>query len=216
MILVFAAGAAAFSGEWMDAAIVLVIVAVSIGIGYSREYSAQTAVAALQAQVRVHTTVVRGGQALSVPVAGVVPGDVVLLSAGALIPGDGILLEATDCFVSEAVLTGESFPSEKRPGTVSAAASLRERTNSLFFGTNVRSGTARCLIVRTGMVTEFGAVAPRLSHQGAEPHRQPGADRPLHVHDGSSPGASSWYPDPRRVRMNDCRPRSIFRRSLYT
>jgi P-type Mg2+ transporter len=163
LILVFAACASALSGEWIDAAIVLVIVVASVAVGYSREYSAQAAVAALQAQVQVHTTVVRDGRTSSIPLEEVVPGDVVVLSAGALIPGDGVILEATDCFVSEAVLTGESFPTEKRPGSVSPTAPLRERTNSLFLGTSVRSGTARCLIVRTGPATEFGAVAARLS-----------------------------------------------------
>jgi Mg2+-importing ATPase len=163
LILVFAAVASAFSGEWIDAAIVLVIVVASVGIGYSREYSAQAAVAALQAQVRVRTTVVRDGRTVSVPLEEVVPGDVVMLSAGSLIPGDGVILEATDCYVSEAVLTGESFPTENRPGTAARTASLRDRTNCLFLGTNVRSGTARCLIVATGRSTEFGAVAARLS-----------------------------------------------------
>jgi Mg2+-importing ATPase len=163
LILVFAACASALTGEWIDATIVLTIVVASVGIGYSREYSAQAAVAALQAQVQTRTTVVREGHTTSVPIEAVVPGDVVLLSAGTLIPGDGILLDATDCFVNEAVLTGESFPTEKRSGTASETSPLRERSNCVFLGTNVRSGTARCLIVRTGRSTEFGAVAARLN-----------------------------------------------------
>ena len=113
--------------------------------------------------MQTRTSVVRDGRTALIPIEEVVPGDVVLLSAGTLIPGDGILLEATDCFVSEAVLTGESFPTEKRPGTISGTTSLRERSNCIFLGTNVRSGTARGLIVRTGTATEFGAVAARLN-----------------------------------------------------
>ena len=116
----------------------------------------------------MHTTVVRDGRTSSIPVEEVVPGDVVVLSAGALVPGDGIILEATDCFVSEAVLTGESFPTEKRPGSTTETAPLRERTNSVFLGTNVRSGTARVLIVRTGLATQFGAVAARLRLRAPE------------------------------------------------
>ena len=80
----------------------------------------------------------------------VVPGDVVLLSAGSLIPADGVVLEANDFFVNQAVLTGETFPVEKKPATVAANASLAERINCVFMGTSVRSGTARVLIVQTG------------------------------------------------------------------
>ena len=116
LLLVFAAAASALSGEWLDSAIVLTIVIATVAIGYSREFTAQSAAAALRARVRVRTTVLRDGRQESVPVEHVVPGDVVLLSAGSLVPADGVVLEATDCFVSEAVLTGESFPVEKRPG----------------------------------------------------------------------------------------------------
>lgn len=167
-ILIFAAAASAASGEWADAGIVLLIVGATVGVGYSREYSAQTAVALLQAQVRTRTTVVRDGRTQTIPVEHVVPGDVVCLSAGSLVPGDGVLLEATDFFVSEAVLTGESFPVEKAPGVAVDAATLRERSNCVFLGTNVRSGAARCVIVRTGSSTEFGTVAARLATQPPE------------------------------------------------
>ena len=105
----------------------LAIVVATVGIGYSREYRAQTAAAALRARVQVHASVLRDGEPRSVPIEEVVPGDVVLLSAGSLVPADAVVLEATDCFVSEAVLTGESFPVEKRPGPVAADAPLARR-----------------------------------------------------------------------------------------
>ena len=162
LILVFAAVVSAFTGEWISALIVLVIVFATVGVGYSREFSARTAVAALQAQISTKANVMRDGRSVMVPMEEVVPGDVVLLSAGSLVPGDGVILEATDFFVSEAVLTGESFPVEKESAIVPASATVRERRNCVFLGTNVRSGTARCLIVKTGPATEFGAVAARL------------------------------------------------------
>jgi Mg2+-importing ATPase len=87
---------------------------------------------------------------------------VVLLSAGSLIPADGIVLEAKDFFVNQAVLTGETFPVEKTPGIVSAQAGLAERTNCVFMGTSVRSGTARVLIAQTGKSSVFGQIAERL------------------------------------------------------
>src|SRR5690606_15242597 len=92
----------------------------------------------------------------------IVPGDVILLSAGNLIPADGLVLEAQDFLVTEASMTGESFPVEKRPGAVAANAALSERTNTVFLGASVRSGTAKVLVVRTGRRTEFGAIAERL------------------------------------------------------
>jgi Mg2+-importing ATPase len=163
LLLVFAALASAFSGEWMDAAIVLTIVVATVGIGYSREYSAQAAAAALRERVRVSASVLRDGSAVPVPMEQVVPGDVVLLAAGSLVPADCVILAATDCYVSEAVLTGESFPVEKKPGLAPVTAGLVERRNCVFLGTSVRSGTARCLVVKTGAATEFGAIAHRLT-----------------------------------------------------
>jgi Mg2+-importing ATPase len=163
LLLVFAAGVSAITGEWLDAAIVLTIVVSTVGIGYSREYSAHAAAVALRARLRARTRVVRAGQAESVPTEEIVPGDVVLLSAGSLVPADALILEATDFFVSEAVLTGESFPVQKEPGVVDDGAELLERTNCVFLGTNVRSGTAQCLVVATGQATEFGAIAHRLT-----------------------------------------------------
>jgi Mg2+-importing ATPase len=162
LLLVFAAAASVLTAEWFDAAMVLTIVIVTVVIGYSREYSAQAAADALRARIRSEATVFRDGRSMRVPVEDVVPGDVVLLSAGTLVPADAVVLEATDCFVNQAVLTGESFPSRKAPGAVDARAAIADRTNCVFLGTNVRSGTARAFVVATGAATEFGAVADRL------------------------------------------------------
>jgi Mg2+-importing ATPase len=163
LLLVFAAVASAFAGGWTDAAMVLVIVVASAGIGYSQEYRAQRAVAELQARVRTRATAVRDGRPVILPAQEIVPGDVVLLSAGSLVPADAVVIEETDCFVNQAVLTGESYPVEKRRGAVPPDAPLAQRANCVFLGTNVRNGTARCLVVRTGTATEFGTIARRLT-----------------------------------------------------
>jgi Mg2+-importing ATPase len=163
LLLVFAAVLSALTGEWVDAAIVLAVVVASAGMGYSREYGAQTAVAALRASVRTHCNVARDGVPQMIPIEEVVPGDVVLLSAGSLVPADAVLIEAADCFVSQAVLTGESYPAEKHPGAVPPATALAGRTNCVFMGTSVRSGTGRCLVVSTGRATEFGGIAQHLT-----------------------------------------------------
>jgi Mg2+-importing ATPase len=165
LLLIFAAAVSALTGAWLDTGIVLTIVLASVLIGYRREYSAQEAAAALRARVRVKAQVLRDGQPQMVPMEEVVPGDVVLLSAGSLVPADAVLLQGNDCFVSEAVLTGESFPVDKRPTPTDAKTALAGRSNCVFLGTNVRSGTARCLVVKTGPATEFGAIAHRLQLQ---------------------------------------------------
>src|SRR5436190_23264759 len=92
LLLVFAAAASSFTGQWMDATIVVAIVLLTVFIGYSREYRAESAAAALKARVRVKANVLRDGKPAAVPIEEVVPGDVVFLSAGTLVPGDGIVL----------------------------------------------------------------------------------------------------------------------------
>jgi len=163
LLLLFAAAVSILTGEWTDAVIVLAIVVASVGLGYTREYRAQTAAEQLRSRVRVHTVALRDSEARSVPIAEVVPGDIVLVSAGSIVPADVLLLEAADCYANESVLTGESFPVRKRPGPVPRDAPLARRCNCLYLGTNVRSGTARCLVVHTGRTTEFGAIAHHLT-----------------------------------------------------
>jgi Mg2+-importing ATPase len=151
------------TGEWVDALIVLAIVFVTVGVGYRREYSARTAAAALEQSVQVVVRVRRDGAVCRVPADQIVPGDIVLLSAGSLVPADGVIVESADLFLSEAVLTGESFPVEKQPGRAAASATLGDRTNCVFRGTNVRSGSAVYLVVETGLQTHFGQIAHRLT-----------------------------------------------------
>src|SRR3546814_1165366 len=78
---------------------------------------------------------------------------------------------ASDFLVSEASMTGESFPVEKRPGRVAADAPITKRTNCVFLGASVRSGTAKVLVARTGRETEFGAIAARLRARPPETDR---------------------------------------------
>jgi Mg2+-importing ATPase len=167
LILVVGASVSLVVREWVDAAIILAIVLGSVALGFLQEYRASRAVAALRSQLALRVRVVRDGREQVVPAPDVVPGDIVLLAAGNLVPGDGIVLEARDFLVVESSLTGESLPVEKRPGRVPEPATLTARSNAVFLGTSVRSGTARVLLVRTGADTELGAIAGRLA--GAEP-----------------------------------------------
>jgi Mg2+-importing ATPase len=177
LILLFATLISATLGDWVDALIVLGIVLGSAGLSFAQEYNANTATEKLRAQVQIKTTVVRDGQEQQVPAEVVVPGDVVLLSAGSLVPADGIVLEARDLFVNQAVLTGETFPVEKKAGPVIATAGLAERTNCVFMGTSVRSGSGRMLVVQTGIGTAFGQIAHRLTLRPPETEFERGVRR---------------------------------------
>lgn len=162
LILLFASIVAAVSGEITETIIIGVILSVSAFIGYRREYTAHAAAAALSARIKTRTKALRDGRERSLPIDEIVPGDVVMLSAGSLVPADALVVEADDCFVSESALTGESFPVEKSAGVLPADTPLSKRLNCVYLGTNVRSGTLRCIVVATGKDTQFGAIAQRL------------------------------------------------------
>lgn len=177
LILVVAAIISIIAGEWPDAIIVLTVVLGSATMGFVQEYRASDAIEKLRSKVMIKSTVLRDGQSSVELSKDIVAGDVVLLSAGSLIPADGIVLEANDLFVNQAVLTGEVFPVEKKPGKVEANASLMERVNCVFMGTSVRSGTARVLIVQTAKATVFGQIAQKLTLRPPETEFERGVQR---------------------------------------
>lgn len=170
LILAFAAAISLALHQWVDAAIILAIVAGSSFLSFFQEYRASTAVEELKRRLTLTCRVIRDGIERTVPVSTIVPGDIMLLSAGNLIPADGLVIEAQDFLVSEAGMTGESFPVEKRPGIVPPDTPIAARTNAIFLGASVRSGTAKALAVKTGRQTAFGAIAARLRA------RPPGTD----------------------------------------
>jgi Mg2+-importing ATPase len=163
LILIAASLISLLAAEWVDAGVVLVIVIGSTLLGFTQEYVASNAIEKLRSKVVVHTTAWRDGQPQLLPADRLVPGDLVQLSAGSLIPADGVVLQANDCFVNQAVLTGETFPVEKMPGVAAAQAGLAERSNCVFMGTSVSSGSAQILIVRTGKASVFGQIADKLA-----------------------------------------------------
>lgn len=168
LILIFAALVSAFVGEGSEAAIIALIVLASSVLSFTQEYGASRAMAALADRIARRAAVLRGGAEAQVPVEEIVPGDVVRLSAGTLIPADGVLVEARDFDVSEAALTGETFPVTKAPGVSPAGAPLGQRANAVFAGTSVRSGTATMLVTRTGPATELAAIAATLARAAPE------------------------------------------------
>ncbi len=162
LILLSATGLSFFLHAPVDALIILTIVLVSGLLGFWQERSATKAVEKLLAIVQITAAVRRDGGSKDIPVEEIVPGDIVLLNAGDVVPGDCLVQESTDLFVDEAMLTGETFPVEKAVAVLSAETPLGQRTNVLWMGTHVVSGSATALVVGTGKDTEFGKVSERL------------------------------------------------------
>lgn len=177
LILIFATILSAFLKDWADAVIILLIVLGSALLSFYQEYNANNAAEKLRAQVSLKSDVLRDGKSVSIPSEEIVPGDVVLLSAGSLVPGDGVLLESKDFHVNQAVLTGETFPVDKAPGVSAVQAGLAGRENVVFMGTNVSSGSARVLVIETGLNTAFGQIADRLTLRPPETEFERGIRR---------------------------------------
>jgi P-type Mg2+ transporter len=171
LVLLVAAGISALTGDVTGALIIGLIVLMSVTLDFVQAYRAGRAAEQLALKVAVTASVLRDGQPCELPVTQLVPGDVVLLSAGNLVPADARLLEANDFFVNQAQLTGEPFPVEKKAAAEppSDAAPLAtddwslDRSDSVFMGGSVVSGSARVLIARTGSDTALGQIAVSLA-----------------------------------------------------
>jgi Mg2+-importing ATPase len=161
----------------VDASIILAIVVISGILGFWQEHSASNAVEKLLAMVQITAAVLRDGNEKEIPVEDIVPGDIVLLNAGDIVPGDCMLLESKDLFVDEAMLTGETFPVEKDVSMLPADTALAKRTNAVWMGTHIVSGSAKALVTLTGKSTEFGKVSERLKLKPLETEFEHGIRR---------------------------------------
>jgi P-type Mg2+ transporter len=162
IILILAAILSFVLGDHTDGFVILIIVIISGLLGFWQEYQATSAVQKLVQLVQIKANVLRSGKPGEIPVEDVVPGDIIRLKAGDAVPADSLVLESQDLFVDEAILTGESFPTEKEAGVAPPDTSLKDRHNTVFMGTHVTSGSATILAVSTGLETEFGRIAERL------------------------------------------------------
>src|SRR5579883_953445 len=151
-------------GDQASAAVVGVMVVLSVALSYFQERRSSKAVERLLAMVKTTCTVLRDGRETEAPMSELVPGDVVVLAAGSIIPADLRLISAKDFFVSQAALTGESMPVEKTAAACDAAGkNALDLGNAAFLGSNVLSGTARGLVVNTGPRTYFGSISHKLA-----------------------------------------------------
>ncbi len=171
LLLLSLATVSYFLGEQRAAIMIAVMVVLSISLGFFQEHRSNNAADKLKRMVSVNATVRRQGGVtahdhIDVPVDRLVPGDIVLLSAGDMIPADLRLISAKDLFVNQSTLTGEAMPLEKAAAAHAGAAETSfDLPNICFMGSAVVSGIGSGVVVLTGPRTAFGLVASEIAEQ---------------------------------------------------
>jgi Mg2+-importing ATPase len=163
LLLVAAVILSALLGEKTDVIIISFVLLATGLMSFLQERHAGKAVEKLRSIIKIKVKVLRDGKECEIYAEQVVPGDILLFSAGDIIPADCLLIEEQDIHANEATLTGETFPAEKEVGAVPADAVLSKRTNVLFEGTSIVSGTGKAIAVLTGADTVFGKISASLS-----------------------------------------------------
>jgi P-type Mg2+ transporter len=157
--------------DYKTVIVVGVMVFLSSLLRFWQEFTSNKAAEELKSMVKTTATVIRQDKGrFEINIIDLVPGDIVFLSAGDMIPADCRIIQSRDLFVSQAMLTGESLPLEKREQQVPAAyiKSPLELENICFMGTNVVSGTANVIVVTTGNMTYFGTIGKAITGKRAE------------------------------------------------
>jgi Mg2+-importing ATPase len=176
-LLIIAAILSFGTANKVDALIIFGIILVSALLSFFQEFTAVSQMRKLLAMVQVRANVIRDGSEREIPLEEVAPGDLIVLRAGDMIPGDCYLLESKNLIVDEATLTGETQAVEKTPGQMAGDLPISKRSNTLFMGTHVISGTGKAIVVQTGKATEFGSIADRLTHKPPETNFEHGVRR---------------------------------------
>jgi Mg2+-importing ATPase len=157
------------TGDARAGIVMSLMIVLGVGLRLIQERKADSTAAKLKGMISVTATVFRDGEPQELPVAQLVPGDVVKLAAGDMIPADVRILGAKDLFVIQGSLTGEAFPVEKfEVDTAASTKSPIELANLAFLGTSVESGTAMVAVVATGRDTYLGSMAESLAAQPTE------------------------------------------------
>lgn len=169
VILIISAVITIFLHEYKDAIVILVIVVLNAILGFTQEYRAEQAMAALKKMAVPKVRVRRDDKISEISAQELVPGDIIYLEAGNAVPADASLIENANLRVQEAVLTGESEPVEKSLDVIHQEhPPLGDQHNRLFMGTVVTYGRGTAVITETGMETELGKIAEMIQSVGHE------------------------------------------------
>ncbi len=166
LLLLFATAISFLMQDTTDALIIFAIVLFSAVLSFFQEYRAGVAVEELLKVVGDKVTVCRDGREQEISAEDLVRGDVIVLRVGDLVPADCYLLSASSLTANESALTGETFPAEKRAGALDAGTVLAKRSNCLYMGTGIKTGSGRAVVVHTAPESEFGKISK--SVQGKE------------------------------------------------
>jgi P-type Ca2+ transporter type 2C len=158
-ILMFAMGLSFLTGHISDGVIIALVIVVTNIVGFIQEYKASKALDELNSTIVFKARVLRGGKLEIIKQEEIVCGDIIEVSSGDIIPADARLIKSNDLKISEASLTGESYPSKKIVAPMPIDTALADRENMIYQGTAVNEGTARAVIVATGGDTEIGKIA---------------------------------------------------------
>ena len=169
LVLIAIAAVLFLTGSVPSAMLILAMVVIGAALSFIQEAKAGKEAKKLTEMVSSTAAVLRDGKAEEMKMRLLVPGDIVLLSAGDIIPADLRILSEKDLHINQASLTGESFPVEKTAGRVRAKGNdINSFSNICFMGSNVVIGSAVCLVVKTGMDTQFGALASHINGPAVE------------------------------------------------
>ncbi len=146
-------------GSYRDATVMLMIAVVNSVIGFVQEYKAEKIMESLNKLVNSPSKVIRDEQIGEISQEELVVGDIVSLEEGDKIPADLRIIESFNLRTNDVSLTGESMPQEKQSNHIEEERSLADRDNMAYLGTTVASGSAKGVVVRTGMETEMGKIA---------------------------------------------------------
>jgi len=158
-ILIIATIVSLISGEILNSVVLVIIIFANAILGFFQEYKAEKAVEALKKITAPKAIVIRDGVKKEILAREVVPGDVIFLDEGKKVPADARLIEVENLKVDESMLTGESIPVSKEDTVLKKDVPISEMKNMVFFGTNVTMGTAKAVVVATGMKTQLGKIA---------------------------------------------------------